>query len=238
MNYQDIYSEIITFRKFNLPLNTYTEKHHIIPVCLGGTNKKDNLVVVTSREHYLLHHLLMKIYPENKGLKNAYIWIKSRLNIEKNSSPYQCIRKEEYSKENWPNYGKYGISSPRYGKHYKHSEETKLRMSIAKLQMSEETKKKIGLASKKRWKDESYRQKHLGKHLSDETKLKMSESKKGELNPNSSGLTKSHKQKIADAAKKRKGKILVNNGLISTYAFPDSIPEGFVKGKLIKILTV
>ncbi len=38
----------------------YTERHHILPRSLGGTNKSDNLVRLTYREHYLAHWLLIK----------------------------------------------------------------------------------------------------------------------------------------------------------------------------------
>jgi hypothetical protein len=38
----------------------YTERHHIIPVSLGGSNNKDNLVDLTGREHFICHWLLTK----------------------------------------------------------------------------------------------------------------------------------------------------------------------------------
>ena len=42
--------------------NIYTEVHHILPRCLGGTDDPDNLVILTYREHYLAHWLLTKIH--------------------------------------------------------------------------------------------------------------------------------------------------------------------------------
>lgn len=39
----------------------YTEVHHIIPRCLGGNNVQDNLVRVTPKQHFVLHHLLTKM---------------------------------------------------------------------------------------------------------------------------------------------------------------------------------
>lgn len=39
----------------------YCEKHHIIPKCFGGPNTPDNLVILTAREHYICHLLLMKM---------------------------------------------------------------------------------------------------------------------------------------------------------------------------------
>lgn len=44
-----------------LSKGTYTEKHHIIPRSLSGPDTKDNLVVLTAREHYLCHLLLTKM---------------------------------------------------------------------------------------------------------------------------------------------------------------------------------
>lgn len=38
----------------------YTEIHHIIPKSMGGNNTKDNLVVLTAREHFICHLLLVK----------------------------------------------------------------------------------------------------------------------------------------------------------------------------------
>ena len=41
MNYQKIYDNIVNRGK-NRTINTYTESHHIIPRCMGGSNDKDN----------------------------------------------------------------------------------------------------------------------------------------------------------------------------------------------------
>jgi hypothetical protein len=42
--------------------DVYYEKHHIIPKSLGGSNKNENLVHLTGREHFVAHMLLAKIY--------------------------------------------------------------------------------------------------------------------------------------------------------------------------------
>ena len=39
----------------------YSEKHHVIPRCLGGNNSKENLVDLTAREHFVCHLLLTKM---------------------------------------------------------------------------------------------------------------------------------------------------------------------------------
>lgn len=41
--------------------STYTEKHHIIPKCMGGPDTPNNLVRLTAKEHYIAHLLLTKM---------------------------------------------------------------------------------------------------------------------------------------------------------------------------------
>lgn len=42
-------------------IDGYTEKHHIIPKSMGGTDSTSNIVKLTSREHYICHALLVKM---------------------------------------------------------------------------------------------------------------------------------------------------------------------------------
>lgn len=58
-----------------LNVNCYFEKHHIIPRSLGGKNTKDNLVLLTGKEHYIVHHLLSKftIGQSHAKMLNAFI---------------------------------------------------------------------------------------------------------------------------------------------------------------------
>lgn len=66
MNYKNIYDKIINHRKLNEVIG-YRENHHIIPRCLGGTDDKENLVLLTAKEHFICHLLLTKIYPKNSN---------------------------------------------------------------------------------------------------------------------------------------------------------------------------
>ena len=50
----------------------YTEKHHIIPQSLGGTNNKENLVYLTAREHFICHWLLVKMVEGDARGKMLY----------------------------------------------------------------------------------------------------------------------------------------------------------------------
>ncbi len=71
MNLINIYN-LICERGKSRVLKTYTEKHHIVPSCMGGDNSKQNLTRLTAREHFLCHKILCHIYPENEKLKFAF----------------------------------------------------------------------------------------------------------------------------------------------------------------------
>jgi hypothetical protein len=62
--YRRWHNELIARARYDRHLIGYTEHHHIKPRCLGGSNKKSNLVTLTYREHFLVHWLLIKL---NKG---------------------------------------------------------------------------------------------------------------------------------------------------------------------------
>lgn len=65
MNYKKVYDELMLSRLDRVCNDDfYYEKHHIIPKSLGGTNKKDNLVKLTPKEHFLAH---MPSLSQNRG---------------------------------------------------------------------------------------------------------------------------------------------------------------------------
>lgn len=128
MDYQRLHDSIIDRAK-GRTLDAYTETHHILPRCLGGTDDPNNLVSLTAKEHFLVHKLLVEIYPEEKSLKFA-LWMMSNCKKENRSyrigsREYERLRKDhselisEVQKGNTNTRG------------YKHSEETKKNMSKA-----------------------------------------------------------------------------------------------------------
>jgi hypothetical protein len=65
MNYQEIYDNLIQSAQLRPDiafLNGYTERHHILPRSMGGTDEPDNLVKLTAREHFIAHWLLWRIH--------------------------------------------------------------------------------------------------------------------------------------------------------------------------------
>lgn len=66
------YYNLITSRAKGRALKEYTERHHIIPQSLGGSNDKDNLVELTAREHFICHWLLIKMTDGENRNKMLY----------------------------------------------------------------------------------------------------------------------------------------------------------------------
>lgn len=70
------YSIINSAQNRNKP-DCYCEEHHIIPKCMNGTNNKENLVVLTGAEHFIVHKLLidMTIGKNKSKMLYAFKWM-------------------------------------------------------------------------------------------------------------------------------------------------------------------
>ena len=123
MNYLLCYNEIIKRSKprglNKKKLEGYFEKHHIIPRCMQGTNDKDNLVLLTAREHYLCHYLLWKANKDNHSLHLAF----HKIRFSKNNTQERYEAKLT-SKE----YEKIRIAHSELLKGHKHSNEVLLKI--------------------------------------------------------------------------------------------------------------
>ena len=106
MDYQRIYNQLIERAKNRvLEKGIYSERHHIVPRCIGGSDSPENLVSLTAREHFIAHWLLARQYPENYKLAYA-IW--AMVNQTNNSNQlrkytvssrvYQSLREQFASK--------------------------------------------------------------------------------------------------------------------------------------------
>lgn len=74
MDYQRVYNGLVERAKSQnrSKKDSYYESHHIIPKCMGGSNKADNLVLLTAREHYICHALLFRANPTSRKLAHAF----------------------------------------------------------------------------------------------------------------------------------------------------------------------
>ena len=104
----------------------YYERHHIIPKCLNGTDKKDNIIKFSARKHFLCHWLLTKMVKKDSNeyysLYKAFILMSGQTkNQERYIIPsilFEKLRKEvarinsiQQSGEKNSNYGKIWISN-------------------------------------------------------------------------------------------------------------------------------
>jgi hypothetical protein len=114
MNYQKVYNQLIDKARSqhrSKKNGEYYEAHHIIPKCLGGTGKVSqwrthpNIVLLTAKEHFIAHKLLVEIYPENNQLWDALACMVFRKSPEqkryyKVSLREYVILKEKFSQIN------------------------------------------------------------------------------------------------------------------------------------------
>ena len=176
--------------------NEYYEEHHIHPLSLGGKNTKENKVLLTLREHYIVHKLLVKFLTGNSKRKMVFAW-----------NMLSCTRKDKYIKISSRQYAeiKKLLSEQQKGKTL--SEQAKQKISMANKgrgfgkKMPPEFGKKISLSLTGHKKNEDWvkkinnnpekirktAEKHRGMKRSDESKLKMSLAKKGKP-PNNKGM--------------------------------------------------
>ena len=98
MNYYNRYINFVKSRPQRVKqLNDGLEVHHIIPRSLGGDNDTSNLVVLTPREHFICHVMLVKLFP--KGSKARQNMIGALMFMSRrgkyNSRMYESFRKEQ-----------------------------------------------------------------------------------------------------------------------------------------------
>lgn len=187
--YKNTYNALIEKARLrNLKKNNsdgiYLEIHHIIPKSIGGTNDEDNLVTLTFREHLVAHKLLVKIYPNQSGLRLAVYFMISVLKggkreklsyINSNgklryftSRELEEYRKGIIQKNKETKTGTKAsketrelLSKIRKGKKRKDSTKEAISKGRVGIKFSEEHKKKLSEKAKR-------------KHLSDESKKKIS----------------------------------------------------------------
>lgn len=217
------YNSIISNRKNNpLEETVYKENHHIIPKSLGGSNKKENLVALTAKEHFVCHRLLVKMTEGNDKVKMSYA-IRSMMIRE---NPYQTRYKisskiyESIIKETKKVIGESqkGINNPYYGK--THSDETRsLMKEKRKLQdppmlgktHNKKTKAKLQEANRKQFEDPK------------QIEIRKQKSKEQMKDP--------AKRHAAGNGKRGKSWFYDPNTNHSILCFPNEKPDNYIKGR-------
>lgn len=165
MNYEKIYQSLIQTRlqlnrKFSVGCGL--EKHHIISKSLGGSNHKDNIIVLTPREHCIAHILLSKMYSGVEKAKMCYALIALTKWRNKNRT---SITSRQY--ENLKKAHNKALMDPDY---------RALRSEITKKQWTPERRAAVSQKTKLQWSEpNSKKRKSFG---SDEYKTKKSQQMK------------------------------------------------------------
>lgn len=193
-----------------VPPDLYSERHHILPKALGGSDKSANLVRLTAREHFVAHLLLARIFGGTmwlavvrmKGRRNGKGYVNSRLYGQAKAewaawssanqrgeahwafgkpSPLRGIKRPDQSGEKHPSFGK---------------KKTREQMAAAiaantGVKRSPETKKKIGDAQR------GSKNHSFGKPLSDEHRAKVASALRQRV------LSDEHKRRIGEAHRGR-----------------------------------
>jgi len=221
MNYIKIYDSLIK-KAQTASLTRYTEKtdgiyyenHHILPRCMGGDNTDNNMILLTPEEHFLAHLLLIKLHPDIYYLYlSIQIMIGSGKYI-KNNKIYGAMKRKisVFVKEHgMPPETRKKISISKKGK--KFTQTHKDNLSAARMGRSWES-----LFGEERASELHKERSQERGPLSDQTKLNISNSKKGitphvwtiemkqKVSNTMSGVKKSEemKQKLKDYNKQEK----------------------------------
>jgi len=117
----------------NRIVNSYTEKHHVIPKSLGGSNDLTNLVRLTPKEHFICHLLLIKMTSGNAKNKMVYAAWTMTWKTAQTKERYKVTSRQFDSLRNQ-------ISKTRKGKKFSEEHKQKLR-EAAKTRVK--TKRKV-----------------------------------------------------------------------------------------------
>lgn len=92
MDYKKIADKIISNRRKLGDPDGYSEVHHILPRSFGGTDDKNNLIQLTAKEHFVIHRLLAKIFP-NTGMVHSIYKMACSKKYKVTSKVYETLRK-------------------------------------------------------------------------------------------------------------------------------------------------
>lgn len=114
------YKLIKSRKKLNRIFSKKYQKHHITPKSLGGSDINENVILLTPREHYICHLLLLEMTKGKDRSKMFFAFFRFNNDIYTSSRSYENFIKH-YSQSIS------GKNNPFYGR--KHSQETKEKIS-------------------------------------------------------------------------------------------------------------
>lgn len=168
--YEEFINDILATRGRFACKDEYHERHHIKPRCMGGNNDEDNLIDLYAREHFEAHKLLAQENPDNSSL--VYAWSCMAFVKGNNQERYELTPKEyeevrtalsktmrereisEETLENMRKAARQRSENPTFIERQSKAQKKRLSMPennpMFGRHHTEETRKKIGEASKDR----------------------------------------------------------------------------------------
>lgn len=155
--------------------NLVTQKHHIIPKHMGGTDSIDNLIELSLDDHYKAHILLSECYNGKYKRENlaSAIMIKGYLDNIKVLTEYQ----NSLISDGNPNFGKKWDENKKKLTSKRVKEYWSIPSNKEKIKKPKADSSKMGKYDKNGINNPFY-----GKHHTNETKQKISESRLGKYN--------------------------------------------------------
>jgi hypothetical protein len=150
MDYRATYNRLIE-RARDRTLVGYSERHHIVPRCMGGDDSPENKVRLTPEEHFVAHKLLVRMYPGNIKL----VWAAVAMTNATNNNPrpnnklFGWLRRELSKRLSIAHKGRVVSAETR-------AKQSKARLGKKRKSHSAETKAKMSAASKGRKKSAAH----------------------------------------------------------------------------------
>ncbi len=192
-----------TNRKDAKKILNYVEAHHIYPVSFNNSYKtdKNNIVLLSAKEHFIAHLLLMKMFVDDRQAKMGYALLqfgRNKENFTLTSKQFEFVRKL-YSNS------RIGVKRKPFSKEWKDN--------IAKSARKNYENGVSGINFDRAGSGNGM----FGKTHSETTRKKMAKKKQGLYDGSSNPMFgKTHSEGIKQAQSERaKGTVWINNGLES-----------------------
>lgn len=201
MNYTKIYESFILDRQGKPAPDGYAELHHILPRSLGGSNKSENLIKLTSGDHLFAHLLLAKIFGGKMWCALNLMVICGKYKGRTSRLFYDTVRRRHSESIS-------GNKNPFFGKVHTESARGRIAAKRATQVISVESRKKQADAMR-------------GRKQSPDHILKRKIAQQGKP------FTAERRQKISDAAKQL---MWITDGLHNARVRRGEIPDGWSRG--------
>lgn len=135
------YKSLIASARSRKDKPSYVERHHILPISLGGKDTSANLVDLTAREHFIAHLLLTKMTEGLARRKMSYAFSFMLIRNSKLKNRIECASR-------WYEYSRKLLSETQKGRQFSQDTRDKMRQSAIKRFESADERKRVSTWTK------------------------------------------------------------------------------------------